>query len=66
MLPHDEWSVRADGDDGVAWLLPEDSTERLRQRASYDDSDGPPGWSHSNLADRFRTAESERYRRPLG
>ena len=30
VLPHDEEPVRADGDAGVAWLLPEDAAERPR------------------------------------
>ena len=66
MLPGDEEPMRADGDAGIAWLLPEDSTKRLHQRACCEDSVGPPGYGRTYLADRFRAAKSERYRRPLG
>lgn len=66
LLPHDEGPVRADGGGGVAWLLPEDSTGRLHQRAGCEDGDDSPGYGRSHLAEHFRAAESERYRRPLG
>ena len=33
LLPHDEESVRASGDAGIAWLLPEDATQRSQQCA---------------------------------
>jgi hypothetical protein len=30
LLPHDEESMRSDGDAGIAWLLPEDPARRSR------------------------------------
>lgn len=66
LLPHDGDPVRADGHAGVAWLLPEDSTDRLLLRACCEDSVGSPVYGRTDLADRFRTAESLCFRRPLG
>jgi hypothetical protein len=66
LLPRDEESVRADGNAGVTWLLPEDSAERSRQRTGYKGSDVSPGYSSCYLVGCFRAGESDLICRRMG
>ena len=66
LLPHDEEPVWSDGDACVAWLLPEDSTERSRQRAGHEGGNLPPGCGSRSVVGCVRAGKSGLRCRRLG
>ena len=66
LLPHDEEPVWADGDAGIARLLPEGSAERSRQRAGHEADDLPPRCGSCHLVGCVRNGESGLCCRRLG